>query len=181
MSSKMTKVVLESEEKLQSSTLFDDSDTELLFCQQERLDQNSPELWPEQIPGVTEFTASSLLNSPLKPVLDTVSSIILFHITLYSKTPFICFDSHYFKISLVFSLEKITWRRLKEWRRKILMYVGVGSHISLWNIFKIFDERNVWSNVSNRPAGVLQSNDLSWDDRWHLRNRCQIAVNLNHF
>merc|ERR1711973_161076 len=52
-----------------TTTLLDDSD--LLFCQQERLDQNSPELWPEQIPGVTEFTTSSLLGTPLKPVLDT--------------------------------------------------------------------------------------------------------------
>lgn len=52
--------------------LLNDSDADLLFCQQERLDQNSPELWPEQIPGVTEFTASSLFSSPVKPVLDTV-------------------------------------------------------------------------------------------------------------
>lgn len=68
----MTKVVLETPEKIQPSTLFDDDGTDFLFCQQERLDQNSPELWPEQIPGVTEFSAT-LLGSPLKPVLDTVS------------------------------------------------------------------------------------------------------------
>ena len=56
-------------------SLFDDSDADILFCQQERLDQNSPELWPEQIPGVTEFSASSLFASPKKPVLNSVGDI----------------------------------------------------------------------------------------------------------
>ena len=56
--------------------LFDDSESDLLFCQQERLDQNSPELWPEQIPGVTEFTSSALFSSPVKAVFDSVSNIV---------------------------------------------------------------------------------------------------------
>lgn len=66
----MTKLSPETPSNIQPS-MFDDSDSELLFCQQERLDQNSPELWPEQIPGVTEFTASSLFASPLQPVLNS--------------------------------------------------------------------------------------------------------------
>ena len=57
----------------QPVNLLEESDTQLLFCEQERLDQNSPELWPETIPGVNEFTASTLFNSPPKPVLNTVS------------------------------------------------------------------------------------------------------------
>lgn len=70
----MKKTNTESNKKDDTSfNLLNDSDTELLFCGQERLDQNSPELWPEQIPGVTEFTASTLFSSPVKPVLDTVS------------------------------------------------------------------------------------------------------------
>ncbi|XP_066930945.1 protein lin-52 homolog [Clytia hemisphaerica] len=54
--------------------ILDENDGQLLFCEQERLDQNSPELWPETIPGVSEFTASSLFNSPPKPVLNTTMS-----------------------------------------------------------------------------------------------------------
>lgn len=56
-----------------SIPLLDESDSDLLFCQQERLDQNSPELWPETMPGVSEFTSSALFSSPPKPALSTVS------------------------------------------------------------------------------------------------------------
>lgn len=56
-----------------SIPLLDESDSDLLFCQQERLDQNSPELWPETMPGVSEFTSSALFSSPPKPLLNTVS------------------------------------------------------------------------------------------------------------
>jgi len=42
------------------ATAVDATDAaDFLMCGQERLDQNSPELWPEQIPGVTEFTSKS--------------------------------------------------------------------------------------------------------------------------
>ena len=63
----------ENDNEKQPIPSLDDSDTDLLFCQQERLDQNSPELWPETMPGINEFTPSSLFSSPPKPVLDVVS------------------------------------------------------------------------------------------------------------
>lgn len=63
-----------------SIPLLDESDSDLLFCQQERLDQNSPELWPETMPGVNEFTSSALFSSPPKPALNTVSFIVVINI-----------------------------------------------------------------------------------------------------
>ena len=65
--------------------LLDESDSDLLFCQQERLDQNSPELWPETMPGVNEFTSSALFSSPPKPVLSTVSSLCLYYLYYYCR------------------------------------------------------------------------------------------------
>ena len=45
------------------------TETDFLFCKQ-RIDQESPELWPEQIPGVTEFSSTSIDKSQVKPVLN---------------------------------------------------------------------------------------------------------------
>ena len=74
-----------------SIPLLDESDSDLLFCQQERLDQNSPELWPETMPGVSEFTSSALFSSPPKPNLNTVSFLV-YRQTFYSMLqPLICF------------------------------------------------------------------------------------------
>lgn len=73
----------------QAMLSLNDSDTDLLFCQQERLDQNSPELWPETIPGVSEFTPSSLFSSPPKPVLDVVSCNSILKFFLYSLSYFL--------------------------------------------------------------------------------------------
>ncbi|XP_054710362.1 protein lin-52 homolog [Uloborus diversus] len=49
----------------QSPILFDDSNMDLLSS--ENLDRSSPELWPEQIPGVSKFVSLSLGSCADKP------------------------------------------------------------------------------------------------------------------
>ena len=54
-------------------TVLENSDNELLLCQHETLDRKSPDLWPEVIPGVSNFTPSSTLKSPVQPVVKNLN------------------------------------------------------------------------------------------------------------
>ncbi|XP_002158091.1 protein lin-52 homolog [Hydra vulgaris] len=43
---------------------------ESLSCKVERIDQSSPELWPEQMPGVTSFSALLKASQTKSTILD---------------------------------------------------------------------------------------------------------------
>ena len=60
-----------------------------LSCKVERIDQSSPELWPEQIPGVTSFSAILKASQNKAPILVSMSvllqkiNVYLFRIMLF--------------------------------------------------------------------------------------------------